>query len=133
MVNAIMASANQPVYAELVNMYNAKYDRIEQFGDGGIRDYLPIQAAIDLGDTAIDVIQCSPFFFDEKQAYNDILSILSRTLNLVTDAIGQGNIDYSKLNLESGGIIRIFRCANQALPTAKYWHLACSKSAASQD
>src|SRR5205085_6249560 len=44
-----------------------------------------------------------------KQRYNDILSILSRTLNLVTDAIGQSNIDYSKLNLESGGIIRIFR------------------------
>ena len=55
MVNAIMASSNQPVYADLVNMYNAKYDRIEQFGDGGIRDYLPIQAAIDLGDTAIDI------------------------------------------------------------------------------
>lgn len=109
MVNAIMASANQPVFADLVNMYNAKYDRIEQFGDGGIRDYLPIQAAIDLGDTAIDVIQCSPFFFDEKQPYNDILSILSRTLNLVTDAAGQANIDYSKLNLASGGIIRIFR------------------------
>jgi NTE family protein len=116
MVDAIMASANQPVYAELQWMNNEKRDKKEQFGDGGVRDYLPIQAAIDLGATEIDVIQCSPFFFDETAAYNGVLTTMFRTLDLITDQVGQGNIDYSKKYLDQIPIdvshlkkIRLFR------------------------
>jgi predicted acylesterase/phospholipase RssA len=113
MVNAIMASANQPVVAELIPMRNARTHRVEQFGDGGIRDYLPIKAAINLGATEIDVIQCSPFFFEEDNAYQGILPILFRTLALITDQIGQSNIDYAKrlLDQDTSHVrrIRIFR------------------------
>ncbi len=115
MVDAIMASANQPVFAPLVSMKNDATGKNEEYADGGIREYIPIQAVLDQGATEIDVIVNSPLFFRREYPYPDLLKILNRTVELLTDEIGDSNVQYAKrlidLKLENtpGITMQIFR------------------------
>ena len=102
MVNAIMASANQPVLAPPVTMRNAVKDREEEYVDGGVREYLPIQGAIDNGATDIDVIINSPSYF-ERDATTSLFSILQSTIDLLSDEVGQSDIRNAKRMVDLEG------------------------------
>jgi predicted acylesterase/phospholipase RssA len=116
LVQAIMASANQPVFAPLVRMENIQRNKIEQFGDGGIRSYLPIDACIDGGATEIDVIVNSPLFIPETETYSKVFTIMMRGFALVTDAVGDDNLRLAQIKLKNAPSVagaqkrmRIFR------------------------
>lgn len=100
LISAIMASANQPVFAPLVSILNKRKNKKEEYSDGGVREYLPLQGVIDHEATNIDIIENSPLFFEwQTPPVNKdlaLLDILVRTIDLLTGEVGFSDIQYAK-------------------------------------
>jgi predicted acylesterase/phospholipase RssA len=94
---AIVASANQPVFMQPVEVREGA-NPIRQYVDGGVRDYIGIQLAIDAGADEIFAIALSP---DHKEdtgiKYNKTFPILQRTMEIFTDDVGENDIRLPRL------------------------------------
>ena len=99
MLDAIMASANQPVFAPFVKIQNQN-GVLEDYTDGGVREYAPIQGVLDQGVTEVDVILNSPAFFEWTTPAAGtkfaLIDILNRTIDLLTGEVGTSDIQYAK-------------------------------------
>jgi NTE family protein len=93
---AIMASACQPVFMPTIQVNknlpgNAEKDF--QYVDGGVREYAGIEMAIDAGATEIFTILLSSDVNEVNNTqYNDIFSLLERTVDIFTADVGKNDL-----------------------------------------
>ena len=89
---AIVASANQPVFMQPVEVREGA-NPVRQYVDGGVREYIGVQLAIDAGADEIFAIALSP---DKKEdtaiKYTKTFSILQRTMEIFVDDVGYNDI-----------------------------------------
>lgn len=110
MVNAIMASANQPVLMPPVEIkHGSSLNR--QYVDGGVREYAPIQGVIENGATEIDVIMHSTSYYDIKPGkFDNIFDILLQTIDLFSEDVGDNDLENAKLLANERGIkLNVYR------------------------
>lgn len=93
MLDWIWASANQPVY-----MSNLCKDG-EIWADGGVKDYLPISQAINLGAKHVDIIvhNTEELLSKNWQQNGEPLKLLLRVINVLTVDVAEDNISEGKL------------------------------------
>ena len=93
---AIMASACQPIFMQPIQVNkhapgdpNPDY----QFVDGGVREYVGIQMAIDNGATEIFTIILSPEIdTPDNIQFTDLFGILRKTIDIFSDDVGYNDV-----------------------------------------
>src|SRR4030095_12214743 len=109
MVNAIMASANQPVLMPPVEFANRLPTR--QYVDGGLREYAPLQGVIANNVEEIDLIMHSPPLMQFTPGkFDNIIDILKQTINIFSEDVGVNDLDNAILLAKENNIkINIYR------------------------
>jgi predicted acylesterase/phospholipase RssA len=93
---AVAASASQPIFMLPVDINN------EQFVDGGVREYLAIQVAIDRGATEIYAISLSPKEPEiDPRPLDKLFDIALRTASILLEDIGSNDLVLPRV-LEKG-------------------------------
>jgi NTE family protein len=93
---AVMASACQPVFMPPikvnVNVPGEPHPNY-QFVDGGVREYVGIQMAIDAGATEIVTILLSPEADPpEEKEYKNLFQLLERTIDIFSTDVGKNDL-----------------------------------------
>lgn len=89
---AILASCNQPVFMEPITIRQGMTEP-RQYVDGGVREYLGIQLAIDAGADEIFAISLAASKEEPVDtAYTKIYPILERTIDIFTEDVGWNDI-----------------------------------------
>lgn len=89
---AVVASANQPVFMQPVEI-KENAQPVRQYVDGGVREYLGVQIAIDAGADEIFAISLSPVQkVDTATRYTKTFPILQRTLDILSEDVGSNDI-----------------------------------------
>lgn len=97
---AILSSGCEPCFMPTVHIPGAT--GTHQFVDGGVRDYAPILLALLNGVEELTIIILSPAgYHDTTKEYKDLLSVLLRTIELLTDAVGTQNIGIADQSIQS--------------------------------
>lgn len=88
---AILASANQPVFMQPVAIRDE--DPLRQYVDGGVREYLGIQMAMDAGAEEIFAISLAPPQKDPVNTeYKHVYEVLQRTIDIFTEDVGWSDV-----------------------------------------
>ena len=91
-----MASACQPVFMQPITVNEAVPGDPNpnfQFVDGGVKEYVGIQMAIDNGATEIFTILLSPEAVEiDNVEYSDPVSILQKTISIFSDNVDKDNL-----------------------------------------
>jgi NTE family protein len=96
LMNALWASSCEPVLTPPVAVYPGRSRA--QYVDGGVCHYFPARIAIDHGaDEIYAIILRPPSREVEERAYEDVLSILRRTLDLLSAEVGDNNMAMTTL------------------------------------
>lgn len=107
LLDVMEASSNQPVFMSPVKVKTAAdqpADQIEQFVDGGVREYAPIRVAIENGATEVYAVLLSPPGHPRGQGrYNAAFSILQRTFDLFMDDVGETDVEEADLAARTRG------------------------------
>ena len=100
----LLVSSSVPLLFEVAN------DNGDDYLDGGILEPVPIQKAIDLGATEIDVIILSSKVNSDYPKLNNIFDVIMRTIDFMNKEITKDDIIIGKLNGESEEVkINIYR------------------------
>jgi len=92
MRRAIMASACQPVFMPPIEVKKGTIP-LRQYVDGGVKEYVGIQLAIDAGAEEIYTIVMSPDKKENKeQDFKDAFTILEDTIDIFTSGVGYNDI-----------------------------------------
>ncbi len=88
LVDAVLASAANP------GIFRAKKLGNEYYIDGGVRQTIPIQSAVDLGADEIYAISCSKAKVDPADSFDNkkILDIAERTISIVSNEIEENSL-----------------------------------------
>jgi len=93
---AVMASACQPVFMQpiTVNEHLAGDPTSTfQFCDGGVKQYVGVQMAVDNGATEIFTIVLSPEADEvDNEVYGDLFTILQKTISIFSDNVDKDNL-----------------------------------------
>lgn len=93
---AIVASANQPVFMQPIEIREGM--PVRQYVDGGVREYLGMQIAIDAGADEVFAISLSPLAKDPANTrYTKAIDVLGRTLDIFTADVGDNDIQIPRL------------------------------------
>ena len=93
---AVVASANQPVFMQPIEIREGM--PIRQYVDGGVREYLGMQIAIDAGADEIFAISLSPLAKDPADTrYKKTFDVLQRTLDIFMADVGENDIKIPRL------------------------------------
>lgn len=97
MVDWMWTSANQPVFMSLVEK-DGQY-----WGDGGVKELLPVKYALQKQAKIIDVIIHNTPDFGRNKPWKPkgILSVLEHTIALFTEGVGFANVIESELDIDS--------------------------------
>lgn len=91
-IDAVRASAHQPVFMEPVKIGNYQYV------DGGVREYLPVRAALDCGaDRIYSIILSAESEVISTDNYTDLIGIAKRTIDLFSEDVGANDYKIAKL------------------------------------
>lgn len=91
-IDAIRASAHQPVFMEPVQIGNYQYV------DGGVREYLAVRAALDCGaDKIYSIILSAESKVASTNYYNDLIGIAKRTIDLFSEDVSANDYKIAKL------------------------------------
>lgn len=103
--NWLYISCCEPVFMEPV-LRNGKL-----YADGGIKDYLPIQQALDNGATELDVILLVPAsLHDKRWNPKNVIDIGLRTEQIIYETIADQQLEIAKLSAEEKGLqINVYR------------------------
>lgn len=93
---ALLASCCQPVFMQPIqvgrNVRGAANPSF-QYVDGGVLEYIGLQAAIDAGATDILAIMLSPEEeYQPKPQFGDLMSILSETIDILVSDVGKNDV-----------------------------------------
>jgi predicted acylesterase/phospholipase RssA len=93
---AIVASANQPVFMQPIEIREGT--PVRQYVDGGVREYLGVQIAIDAGADEVFAISLAPLARDPaEKRYTKAFEVLQRTLDIFTADVGASDIAIPRL------------------------------------
>ncbi len=118
---AVMASACQPVFMQPIAVNEhvpGDPNPTFQFCDGGVKQYVGVQMAVDNGATEIFTIVLSPEADAvDNEVYSDLFTVLERTISIFSDNVDKDNllmpkkfndalvyIDAVKTKMEAGGL-----------------------------
>jgi NTE family protein len=91
-IDAIRASAHQPVFMEPVQIGNYQYV------DGGVREYLPVRAALDSGaDKIYSIILAAEYEIVSTDHYKDLIGIAKRTIDLFSEDVSANDYKIAKM------------------------------------
>jgi len=94
---AILASSNQPVFMQPVEVISGKVPTT-QYVDGGVREYLGIQVAIDAGADEIFAISLSPPGEPhDGKTYTKAIDVLFRTIDMFSADVGTNDVELPML------------------------------------
>jgi NTE family protein len=95
--HAVLASACQPVFMQPIEVQPGA-NPTRQYVDGGVKEYVGIQLAIEAGADEIYAIVLSPQQQPPaQQVYNDAFTILEQTIDIFTSGVGFDNIQIPML------------------------------------
>ena len=96
MIDWIWGSANEPVFMSLLKKEG------QYWGDGGVKDYLPIAYAIKKGAQQIDIIvHNTPTFTNTNwEPQGSFINTLFRVINILSVDVAEDNIANAKLQVE---------------------------------
>lgn len=104
LIDAIRASAHQPVFMEAIKISGFQYV------DGGVRDYLPIMPAIDTGaEKILSIIHSSENEIHDYSQFKDLLSIAKRSIDLMSTDVGANDYEIAKLRDTNGSVLEAIR------------------------
>jgi NTE family protein len=93
---AVMASACQPIFMQPITVNRdvpGEPNPTFQFVDGGVKQYVGIQMAIDNGATEIFTILLSPEADTvDNVKYGDLFTLLQKTISIFSDNVGNDNL-----------------------------------------
>lgn len=99
LVNAIYASSSIPVSMPPVE--NSRPERPDDgYVDGGVREYVPIEIAIDAGVDEICCIILAPPMDKRKlyeKRFGNVMDVAGRAVDLLTEEVGASDLKLSKL------------------------------------
>ena len=99
LIKAILSSASIPVAMPPVVNARAAHPQ-DGYVDGGVREYVPIEIAIDAGATDICCIVLAPPF-DKRPPYEkrfgNVFDVLQRTIDLLSEEVGASDLKLSRL------------------------------------
>lgn len=99
LINAVRASAHQPVFMKPVRIGNSQYV------DGGVREYLPLRAALDCGaDKVYNIILAAESEIVSAKTYTDLIGVTKRTIDLFSEDVSVNDYKIAKL-LDPGKIL----------------------------
>lgn len=105
MKEAVLASACQPVFMPTIRVNlnnNNTQDKRHQFVDGGVVEYAGIELAIDSNvDEVIGVVLSKEKSVSNNTEYDDIISVLKRTIDVFSNEVGQNDVRLPQLYNES--------------------------------
>ena len=112
---AILASANQPVFMSPIEVLEGA-NPVRQYVDGGVREYLGVQVAIDAGADEIFAIALAPPQREiVNTRYTKAFSILERTVDIFSQDVGWNDI---KLPRVYNSALRYIAAAQERLRSA---------------
>jgi len=98
---AVLASANQPVFMGPVQVLD-NANPIRQYVDGGVREYLGLQIAVDAGADEIFAISLAPPQREESPgAFTTTYPILARTIDIFSQDVGWNDLKIPRLYNEA--------------------------------
>lgn len=106
LLKVMEASSNQPVFMSPVKVKtapNQKPENVEQFVDGGVREYAPIRIVLENGATHVYAIVLSPGRSRHKGTLKSGFSILARTFGLFMEDVGESDIVAADLLAQQKG------------------------------
>jgi len=96
---AILASGSMPVIMRSIEVpYQAGMNAL--YCDGGVRQYAPIQIALDAGADHVYAVVLSPPWQNRAPCQDDLsnlINLLQRSIDLLTGQVGDGNIQLAGL------------------------------------
>jgi predicted acylesterase/phospholipase RssA len=96
LMRAMLASASIPVLMQPAGLGPGGAG--DPFVDGGVREYAPIQVAIDAGATDIVAILLAPKDRGPaKENLGRLTGVLQRTIDILTEEVGEGNVRMAQL------------------------------------
>lgn len=102
LMNAIMASANQPVLMGPAVVQNGR-----QYVDGGVRAYAPFEVALDQGVDALWAVLLSPppkARAVVTKRYGTLVSMLVRTIGLLISDVGDNDLTIATMRMQGAGM-----------------------------
>lgn len=103
---AILGSTNQAAFLPPISIYVKELDDTQQFVDGGNRDVLPTQPAIDLNPDEIYVLSNNPKALSiVRSDYTSVFDVLFRAISIFIQDIREN--DYAVLKEFSGKVYEI--------------------------
>lgn len=100
---AMLASASQPVLMPPIRI-PSRAGRWQQYVDGGVKEYAPIDVAIDNGATHIYAIVLTPMPKQRpiiSEPFDDLIAVVERTLDLLTNEIRDNDLRAARLYNEA--------------------------------
>lgn len=103
--DAMLASANQPAVMPPVTIKTAS-GQDHQYVDGGVREYLPLRAAVEAGATRIVAIALSSDVPSLKAGkFKNVVPILERTIDLFCEDVSLNDVKLMELLRDGLGYI----------------------------
>lgn len=97
MVQAVLASSNQPVFMRPVRIPEGE-DPVRQYVDGGVREIAPLRVAIDNGATEVYALILSPERrTPREERFQSVIPILLRTIGLFTEDVVLNDVETARL------------------------------------
>jgi NTE family protein len=97
LIRAIIASASQPFFMSPIEI-NTPNNLLRQYVDGGLREYLSIQLAIDNGATEIYAVALSPKdYVSVEKPLTDLIEILKTSVDIFSTDVGVSDIRIPQL------------------------------------
>lgn len=108
LMRAMLASASIPVLMQPAGLQPGGGG--DPFVDGGVREYAPIQVAIDAGATDIVVILLSPRERGPaRENLGRLPGVLQRTIDLLCEEVGDGDVKLAQLHATGARYVQAVR------------------------
>ena len=110
LAKALLASANQPVLTDPVEIPNGGHQHV----DGGVREFLPLRAAFEHGDGLDHIIAISTSPLDPKSKHkrmDSITEILARTVDLMNSEVARDDFQGATM---TNALLLLFANAREA-------------------
>jgi NTE family protein len=100
LVDAVLASASIPVFMPPVPVSEGAERPADGHVDGGVREYAPIEVAIDAGATEICCLILAPAMDRRKpygKRFGNVLDVAERAVDLLSEEVGASDVKLSTL------------------------------------
>lgn len=111
LIDAIRASVHQPFFFQPVRFRSDAGPQPRHYVDGGVREYAPIQAALDAGATDVVAVLLSPAEPEAAPGLNpsNLIGVLERTIDIFTNDVGLNDVRVPDLLSRGAAYVQALR------------------------